>query len=92
MEVYVDDMMVKSFKAIDHATDLEEVLGVIRAYRIWLNPAKCAFGVQSGKFLGYMVTPKGIKVNKAKVKVVLEMQPPRNLKEIQKVEWMYHIS
>lgn len=92
MEVYVDDMMVKSFKAIDHATDLEEVLGVIRAYRIWLNPVKCAFGVQSGKFLGYMVTPKGIKVNKAKVKVVLEMQPPRNLKEIKKVEWMYHIS
>lgn len=85
MEVCVDDMLVKSFKVVDHAIDLEEVFRVIRAYRILLNPTMCAFGVQSGKFLGYMVTPKGIEVNKAKVKAVLEMEQPRNLKEIQKL-------
>ncbi|KAL0313454.1 UNVERIFIED_CONTAM: Transposon Ty3-G Gag-Pol polyprotein [Sesamum radiatum] len=54
VEVYVDDMLVKSKKAEDHITDLEETFAVLRKYRLKLNPAKCAFGVQGGRFLGFM--------------------------------------
>ncbi|KAL0346193.1 UNVERIFIED_CONTAM: hypothetical protein Sradi_4450600 [Sesamum radiatum] len=56
VEVYVDDMLVKSKKAEDHISDLEKTFAVLRKYRIKLNPTKCAFGVQGGRFLGFMVT------------------------------------
>ncbi|KAL0411742.1 UNVERIFIED_CONTAM: Pro-Pol polyprotein [Sesamum latifolium] len=56
VEVYVDDMLVKSKKAEDHIADLEETFAVLRKYRLKLNPAICAFGVQGGRFLGFMVT------------------------------------
>ncbi|CAA0839166.1 Unknown protein, partial [Striga hermonthica] len=55
----------------------------LRRYKMKLNPAKCKFGVKSGKFLGYMVTERGIEVNPEKVRAVLEMQPPRTIKEVQ---------
>lgn len=64
MEVYVYDMLVNSSKVVDHAADLKEVFEVIRAYQIQLNPTKCALGVQSGTFLGYMVMPRSIEVKK----------------------------
>ncbi|XP_077228335.1 uncharacterized protein LOC143861280 [Tasmannia lanceolata] len=54
MEVYVDGMLVKSLKAQDHIADLEEAFAVLRRNRMKLNPAKCAFGVTTGKFLGFM--------------------------------------
>ncbi|XP_059658398.1 uncharacterized protein LOC132304680 [Cornus florida] len=54
MEVYIDDMLVKSLKAEDHFTDLQETFEVLRRHKMKLNPSKCAFGVSSGKFLGYM--------------------------------------
>ncbi|KAL0344700.1 UNVERIFIED_CONTAM: Retrovirus-related Pol polyprotein from transposon [Sesamum radiatum] len=56
VEVYVDDMLVKSKKAEEHVKDLEETFSVLRKYKLKLNPAKCAFGVQGGRFLGFMVT------------------------------------
>ncbi|KAL0416736.1 UNVERIFIED_CONTAM: hypothetical protein Slati_3505500 [Sesamum latifolium] len=52
VEVYVDDMLVKSKKAEEHVKDLEETFSVLRKYKLKLNPAKCAFGVQGGRFLG----------------------------------------
>jgi len=52
VEVYVDDMLVKSRKTISHLADLEETFNTLRKYQMKLNPAKCAFGVSSGKFLG----------------------------------------
>lgn len=55
MEVYVDDMLVKSFYAGDHLAHLKELFDVLRNYNMKLNPNKCAFGVSSGKFLGFMV-------------------------------------
>ncbi|KAL0439946.1 UNVERIFIED_CONTAM: hypothetical protein Slati_2477600 [Sesamum latifolium] len=58
VKVYVDNMLVKSKKAEDHIADLEETFAVLRKYRLKLNPAKCAFGVQGGRFLGLMV-PRG---------------------------------
>ncbi|KAL0411385.1 UNVERIFIED_CONTAM: hypothetical protein Slati_3728200 [Sesamum latifolium] len=56
VEVYVDDMLVKSKKAEEHVKDLEETFSFLRKYKLKLNPAKCAFGVQGGCFLGFMVT------------------------------------
>ena len=53
MEVYIDDMVVKSKKEKDHTADLEETFKVLRQYNIKINPTKCSFGVVSGKFLGY---------------------------------------
>ena len=56
MEAYVDDMIVKSREKESHVTKLAQVFKVFKQYKMWLNPTKCAFGVQSGKFLGYMIT------------------------------------
>ena len=56
MEVYIDDMLVKSFTAIDHITHLKETFGILQKYRMILNPSKCIFDVSSGKFLGFLVT------------------------------------
>ncbi|KAL0449224.1 UNVERIFIED_CONTAM: hypothetical protein Slati_1478800 [Sesamum latifolium] len=76
MEVYVGDMLVKSKEAHDHVKDLNETFAVLRKYRLKLNPGKCAFGVSGGRFLGFMVTQRGIEANPDKIKVVLDMGPP----------------
>ncbi|XP_057811660.1 uncharacterized protein LOC131025897 [Salvia miltiorrhiza] len=73
--------MVQSRAAVSHPSDLEEVFRVIRQNRLMLNPKKCTFGVRTGKFLGYRVTPQGIEVNKDKVHAIINMTPPRNVKE-----------
>ncbi|XP_057790458.1 uncharacterized protein LOC131007565 [Salvia miltiorrhiza] len=67
ISVYVDDMLVRSIRAEDHVSDLEEIFTVIRNHRLMLNPTKCTFGVTTGKFLGYKVTPAGIEVNSDKI-------------------------
>ena len=56
MEVYVDDMLVKSREELAHLDDLKETFATFRQYQMKLNPSKCAFGVASGKFLGFMVS------------------------------------
>ena len=56
MEVYIDDMLVKSLKAADHITHLEEAFGILRKHQMMLNPSTCIFGVSSSKFLGFLVT------------------------------------
>ena len=56
MEVYVDDMLVKSNKEPAHLDDLKETFTTLRQYQMKLNPSKCVFGVASGKFLGFMVS------------------------------------
>lgn len=80
MTIYVDDMLVKSRKVVNHEADLQEVFGLLRSQGLMLNPAKCTFGVKAGKFLGYMVTEQGIEVNKDKVAALMNMLPPRNIK------------
>ncbi|KAL5560380.1 hypothetical protein UlMin_036591 [Ulmus minor] len=67
MEVYVDDMLVKSLKTEEHIQNLKETFEILRRYKIKLNPSKCAFGVSSGKFLGFMVNHRGIEANPAKI-------------------------
>ncbi|KAL5575739.1 hypothetical protein UlMin_017438 [Ulmus minor] len=83
MEVYVDDMLVKSLKADEHINNLRESFEVLREYKMKLNPAKCAFGVTSGKFLGFMVNHRGIEANPAKIQALLNMESPRKVKEVQ---------
>ncbi|GKV06276.1 hypothetical protein SLEP1_g18175 [Rubroshorea leprosula] len=85
LEVYVDDIVVKSRKAKDHLADLDETFNNLRKNRMWLNPAKCIFGVESGKFLGFMVSRRGIEVNPEKIKAIADMEPPKSVKDIQRL-------
>ena len=83
MKVYIDDMLVKSVKAELHVAHLAQSFQVLKNYNMKLNPTKCAFGVSAGKFLGFIVNSRGIEANRDKIKVILDMQPPSNAKEIQ---------
>ena len=83
MEVYIDDMLVKSVKAELYITHLAEAFQVLKSYNMKLNPAKCAFGVSPGNFLGFIINSRGIEENPYKLKIVLDMLPPSNIKEIQ---------
>ncbi len=67
IEVYVDDMLVKSRAAEYHVADLNKTFSKLRRYRMKLNPAKCAFRVTSSKFLGFIVTQRGIEANPEKI-------------------------
>ncbi|CAL9022416.1 unnamed protein product, partial [Prunus brigantina] len=89
VEVYVDDMLVKSRTADQHVDRLTEVFAILRQYRMRLNPAKCVFGVESGKFLGFMVSQRGIEANPEKIRALVEMVPPANKKEVQKTLGLY---
>ncbi|KAL0303308.1 UNVERIFIED_CONTAM: hypothetical protein Sradi_6198900 [Sesamum radiatum] len=84
-EVYVDDMLVKSKKAEEHVEDLEETFSILRQYKLKLNQAKCAFEVQGGRFLGFMVTQRGIEVNPLKIKAIIDMKAPTCLNEAQRL-------
>ncbi|KAL0288939.1 UNVERIFIED_CONTAM: Retrovirus-related Pol polyprotein from transposon [Sesamum radiatum] len=85
VEVYVDDMLVKSKKAEEHVEDLEETFSVLRKYKLKLNPAKCAFRVQGGRFLGFMVTQRGIEANLLKIKAIIDMKALTCLNEVQRL-------
>ena len=83
MEVYIDDMLVKSLKAVDHIAHLEEAFGFLQKHRIMLNPSKCIFGVSSGKFLGFLVIKRGIEANLDQIQALLVMSSPWNIHEMQ---------
>ena len=85
VEVYIDDMVVKSKLVSEHVTDLISIFKILREHKLRLNAFKCSFGVGSGKFLGYMVTHRGIEVNPDQIKAINNLQPPRNPKEVQKL-------
>ena len=73
IEVYIDDMVVKSKLVYDHVRDLDDIFEIMRKCRLRLNASKCSFGVGSGKFLGYMVTHKGIEVNLDQIRAINNM-------------------
>ena len=85
MEVYIDDMLVKSVKARLHVNHLFEAFQVLKDYKMKLNPTKCVFGVSAGKFLGFIVNSRGIEANPDKIRVVLDMRLPSNTKEVQRL-------
>ncbi|KAG7556952.1 Integrase catalytic core [Arabidopsis suecica] len=85
MEVYIDDMLVKSLKKSEHITHLEQCFKILNEFGMKLNPAKCSFGVPSGEFLGYIVTERGIEANPNQINAFLTMPSPRNIKEVQRL-------
>ena len=78
IEVYINNIFVKSKKAINHTTDLEGMFSILNQYRLKLNTGKCAFEVRGGCFLGIMVTQRGIEVNPLKIKAILDIKAPTN--------------
>ena len=88
VEVYIDDMVVKSKLVSKHLTNLSSIFEILREHKLRLNASKCSFGVGSGKFLRYLVTHRGIKVNPDQIKAINNLQPPRNPKEVQKLTGM----
>ena len=88
IEVYIDDMVVKCKLVSEHVRDLDDIFEILRRHKLRLNASKCSFGVGLGKFLGYMVTHKGIKVSPDQIKAIHSMQPPQNPKEVQKLTCM----
>ena len=85
MEVYIDDMLIKSKERPDHTTHLQQAFDLLRTNGMKLNPAKCAFGVSAGRFLGFMMTQRGIEANPSQLKAILESTTPRSRKEVQQL-------
>ena len=81
-------MVVKSKVVSEHVRDLGNIFEILRKHELRLNASKCSFGVGLGKFLGYMVTHRGIEVNPYQIKAIKSLQPPRNPKEFQKLTGM----
>nr|XP_034889983.1 uncharacterized protein LOC118030069 [Populus alba] len=82
IEVYVDDMIAKSKDEESHTPALRKLFERLRKYQLKLNPAKCTFGVKSGKLLGFVVSNKGIEVDPDKVKAIQDMPAPKTEKEV----------
>ncbi|KAJ9566694.1 hypothetical protein OSB04_002660 [Centaurea solstitialis] len=78
-------MLVKSERSIDHVAHLKQSFDILRQYKMKVNPTKCSFGLRAGKFLGYLVTQRGIEESPEQVKAITEIQSPRNIKEVQKL-------
>ncbi|XP_050232458.1 uncharacterized protein LOC126681087 [Mercurialis annua] len=85
VEVYVDDIVVKSKGIEDHAGDLAETFEKLKGFNLKLNPEKCVFAVRSGKFLGHLISEKGIEANPEKIEAVMNMKAPSSVKEVQKL-------
>ena len=81
--MYVDDMLVKSLDEERHLDDLQKTFDTLIRHQMKLNPNKCAFRVSSVKFLGFMVSQRGIEANPDKIQAILDMEPPKNIKEVQ---------
>jgi len=85
VQAYVDDMVVTSRERGQHAADLEELFATISKYRLKLNPDKCVFGVEAGKFLVFMLTERGIEANPDKCAAIIAMRSPTSFKEVQQL-------
>ncbi|GKV32175.1 hypothetical protein SLEP1_g40798 [Rubroshorea leprosula] len=85
IEIYVDDMIVTSLRAKDHVDDLKETFQNLRRAQMKLNQLKCTFAVEAGKFLGYVVSKKGIEVNPDKVEAVQQMESLKTIKDVQRL-------
>ncbi|WJZ95993.1 hypothetical protein VitviT2T_014723 [Vitis vinifera] len=85
VEVYIDDIVIKSKTREEHVLHLQEVFHLLKKYGMKLNSSKCAFGVSADKFLGFMVSQRGIEVSPDQVKAVMETPHPRSKKELQRL-------
>ena len=82
VQVHVDNMLVKSLREDDHLSDLQETFDTFRTYNMKLNPNKCLLGVIAGKFLGFRVSQRGIKVNPKKIQAIVEPALLKTVKEV----------
>jgi hypothetical protein len=83
VEIYIDDVVIKSLNHDSHLEDVKKTLECTRKHGLKMNPTKCAFGVSAGEFLGFLVHEGGIEVGKKSMKAIDEVVPPTNLKELQ---------
>lgn len=83
LEVHVDNMIIKIEERHIHIDDLEDIPKSVRKYDMYLNPSKCSFGVDAGKFMRFMLTRRGIEANPDKCHAVINMMCPNNVKEVQ---------
>ena len=84
MQVYVDDIVIKTKESHTLLDDLRETFANLRRYRMKLNPAKCTFGVSAGKLLGFLISSRGIEANPKKISAIEKMELPRCLNDVQK--------
>ncbi|XP_070054824.1 uncharacterized protein [Nicotiana tomentosiformis] len=82
IEVYVDDVIIKSKRSTDHIVDLRKFFNRLRRYNMKLNPTECAFRVPAGKLLGFIVSHRGIELDPSKVKAIQYLPPPKNKKDV----------
>ena len=85
MEVYMDNMLIKSKDKPAYLDNLKETFATLKQYQMKLNPSKCAFGVALRKFLGFMVSQRGMVAHLKKVRAILDMMSPKTVKEVQKL-------
>ena len=85
VEIYIDDVVVKSTSAGGHLEDLRQVLERTRKFGLKMNPKKCAFGVSASQFLGFLVHERGIEIGLKSQEAVKIMKPPTTKKELQKL-------
>ncbi|GAU10535.1 hypothetical protein TSUD_420870, partial [Trifolium subterraneum] len=88
LEVYMDDMIVKSEEEIDHTVHLKRVFDQARKFNMRFNPEKCTFGVKAGKFLGFFLTERGIEANPDKCRAFFDYPTPKSKKSIQTLNGM----
>jgi hypothetical protein len=84
IHAYIDDVVVKTKQSDTLLDDLKETFANLRRYRMKLNPEKCTFGVPAGYLLGYIISQRGIEANLSKIKAIEALEPPTELKDVQK--------
>ena len=84
LEVYIDDIVIKSTGLHDHLGDLRLALERMRRYDLKMNPLKCAFGVSAGKFLGFIIYDKGIEIDPKRIEAMKKVETPTCKKDLQK--------
>jgi len=87
VQAYVDDVVVTSQVKDQHVVDLEELFTTIAKYKLKLNPEKCVFKVEASKFLGFLLTERGLEANPEKCNEILAMRSPISVKEVQQLTW-----
>jgi hypothetical protein len=85
VEVYIDDIVVKTKRGSTLVEDLTLVFNKLRATRTKLNPDKCVFGISTEKLLGFLVSYRGIEANPKKIREIEAMRPPTRVKDVQKL-------
>jgi hypothetical protein len=83
VEIYIDDVVIKSGDITKHLADLRKILECTRKHGLKMNPNKCAFGVSAGQFLGFMVHQRGIKISRKSINVINKVVAPANKIELQ---------